>query len=244
MGAQLKPIHGEIRADSQIDPEVAEKLDKHAAAIRPKSEVVTKHDRMIQALLPRHFKMIELALEGKSVVQIAKELGMNKCSVSSVLKSPMIQNELARQRAERESKMIESENIRITGAMNILNAQADEAARTLGALLKSPDERIQLSSAKEILDRVLDKKTGEQGGPKVMIQADQLQLLNLSIKESLGRLSIPAIETKPVASSTADTITTQGEADATERSRGTEPIPGIQFPDPETTVGESEPRES
>jgi hypothetical protein len=91
---------------------------------------------------------------------------------------------------------------------------------------------------------VLDKKTGEQGGPKVMIQADQLQLLNLSIKESLGRLSIPAIETKPVASSTADTITTQGEADATERSRGTEPIPGIQFPDPETTVGESEPRES
>lgn len=239
MGAQPKPIHGEIRPDSQIDPEVAEKLDEFAAAIRPKSEVVTKHDRMIQALLPRHFKMIELALEGKSVVQIAKELGMNKCSVSSVLKSPMIQNELARQRAERESKRIESENIRITGAMNILNAQADEAARTLGALLKSPDERIQLSSAKEILDRVLDKKTGEQGGPKVMIQADQLQLLNLSIKESLGRLSVPAI-----ASSTADTTTTQGEADATERSRGTEPTPGIQFPGAETTVGESKPRES
>lgn len=243
MGAQPKPIHGEIRPDSQIDPEVAEKLDEFAAAIRPKSEVVTKHDRMIQALLPRHFKMIELALEGKSVVQIAKELGMNKCSVSSVLKSPMIQNELARQRAERESKMIESENIRITGAMNILNAQADEAARTLGALLKSPDERIQLSSAKEILDRVLDKKTGEQGGPKVMIQADQLQLLNLSIKESLGRLSVPAIASS-TADSTADTITTQGEADATERSRGTEPAPGIQFPDAETTVGESEPRES
>lgn len=239
MAGTERPLVDELVDDRQISDELETEMDERAATIRPKSEVTTKHDRMIQALLPRHFKMIELALQGHAVNKIAEILGMNKCAVSSVLRSPMIQNELARRRAELQLQTIEKENLATTGAMNILNEQADRAARTLGSLLDSCDERIKLSSAKEILDRVLNKN-GDEGQPRIMIQADQLQMLNVSIKESLGKRSANLFQVQQPSQPTDQAYLSfsEGVSDATERCAGspesdTDFGPGTVFADAE-----------
>jgi len=137
----------------------------------------------LQRLLPRHFRILELCLEGFSKKDIAGAIGMTPQAISLITNSPLFQDELARRRAERN---IEADDRSVGGVVEsrrLLEEASAAAAQTAIDLLGSEDERVQLSSANSILDRVFNKEEG--AGPSgLTINVDQLKVLQIAIQES------------------------------------------------------------
>ena len=80
--------------------------------------------------------------QGKTSAALAKELEISEQTASNWLKDPMVQQLITDAQVERWQ---EAQNM-------LLNVQK-MAVQTLVVLLKSDDERIRLSAAKEILDQ-------------------------------------------------------------------------------------------
>ena len=59
----------------------------------------------LKKLLPRHYRILELCLDGKNYKDIAKEIGLTQRAISNITNSPIFQNELARRRKERDIKL-------------------------------------------------------------------------------------------------------------------------------------------
>jgi len=140
----------------------------------------------IQRLLPRHFKIIELALAGHNNKTIAEVVGMSPSGVATVLNSPLVQSELARERERnRESEVMHLDREATLGkARSILEQATEKAAKVHEILLESPDPTIQLRAADKILDRVFGKDKDERRSAVINISAEQVQLLTLALKES------------------------------------------------------------
>ncbi len=58
----------------------------------------------LKKLLPRHYRILELCLDGKNRKDIAEEVGLTPRAVTNVTNSPVFQNEFARRRKERNKK--------------------------------------------------------------------------------------------------------------------------------------------
>jgi hypothetical protein len=139
----------------------------------------------ISRLLPRHFRIVELALEGMHTNEIAAAMGMHPQSISLILNSTLVQEEMSRRRSARE---IATDDAALDGTLAVrkhLEDSAMDAARTQSMLLESESDSIKLGASNSILDRVLGKSNGESGGTKVMIlvQGD-IDRLNLALVES------------------------------------------------------------
>lgn len=153
----------------------------------------------IQTLLPRHFKIIDLASAGHDSRTIAQTLGMQPATISMILKSPLVQAEIARIRADnREASVLGMDRDAVLGkARSILEQACEKAAKKHEELLESPDASIQLRAASSILDRVYGK-TGEQRSSLVVnITGEQIQLLSLALKESDNARFLPTHSPRP-----------------------------------------------
>jgi hypothetical protein len=136
----------------------------------------------IERLLPRHYKIIELASEGHSRKDIAQVLQMTPEAIGQILNSPLVQNQLAEIRAKREK--IRDENLArgVHKAQQILEDASAQAAQTHVELLGHEDARIRQVSANAILDRVLENKSNQN--TVVVIEAEKLQVLQIALQES------------------------------------------------------------
>lgn len=135
----------------------------------------------IESLNPRHYKILDLCVRGKTAKQIADYLEMTPKQVSIVLGSPGFQHQFAIRRAKYEQtaddKHIEAED----SATMILKEAARDAADKMKSLLTSEDETISLRSATAILDRTGHHKTESRAGrgsqTAIFINAEQAQVI-------------------------------------------------------------------
>lgn len=146
----------------------------------------------IQRLLPRHFKIVELAAAGHTYTTIARILGMNPRSVGLILRSPLVQPELARMRGRlNDSEILKLDREATLGkARSILESSALKAAQRLNDLMDSKDDSVSLRAADKILDRVFGR-SDENRGAVVNITNEQINLLVTAMKESEHETKLP-----------------------------------------------------
>lgn len=140
----------------------------------------------IERLLPRHFRIIELALTGMNQADIAAELKMTPVAITYILSSPIVQNEIARRRRALEKKADEAHSLGITRAKSILEENAHKAAQLHVDVLENEAEetRTRQLSANAILDRVYGARGGTDQQSVTVINAEQVQLLQVALSES------------------------------------------------------------
>ena len=136
----------------------------------------------IARMLPRHFKMLELAIEGYGAKEIAQALDCTPQSVSLVMRSPLFQSEIARRRDMREKVQDDVAASTVVEARAKLDSLAVEAVDVQGKLLNSEDDGVALRASDSILKRVLDTHDGVEGA--VNLSVESLQILQLSVRES------------------------------------------------------------
>lgn len=157
----------------------------------------------IQRILPRHYRIIEMAAANHDAKVIAEALEMNVGSVKILLKDPLVQSEIARRKAADDTTEIMGmdRNAAMGKARSILEQASIKAAGVHEQLLESPDGSIALRAAKQILDRVFGEK--EKGSHQVFnITAENVSLLNLALKESDNvRKHAPTADEAPALSS-------------------------------------------
>jgi hypothetical protein len=137
----------------------------------------------VKRILPRHRRIIEMALDGMDYKGIAEGCGMSPRSVSLILKSPLVACELSRRRADIERKRDEGRVREVDQARELLERKSLEAAERTVSLLESGDDSVALRAADRILDRVLgDGKDG--GGNVVLIDASESNNLKVALMES------------------------------------------------------------
>jgi len=141
----------------------------------------------INRLLPRHFKILDLALQGLSRTQIAERMEMSPVGVGLILNSPKFQDELARRRTEIDKKSDEGLATNLANAKEILSNAAEDAAQVHVDLLNSEDDRVKQFSANQVLDRVGLARAEKGGGGDfnvAVINAESLQVLQVALKEA------------------------------------------------------------
>ena len=153
----------------------------------------------LQRLLPRHYKILRLCIEGLTRKEIALGLSMSPEGVGLIINSPLFQDELAKHREVSMKDAREISNVQDVEAINILQEAASDAARKHVDLLNSDNDRTAQMSANSILDRVMaSDKNGVAG---IKIDQNVINLLQITInelKDDKGVSSAPPIEREDV----------------------------------------------
>lgn len=149
-------------------------------------------DHTVRRIMPRHFAIIDMVLAGHKNVVIAETLGMRPESVNLILRSPLVQAELARRRREDSTpEMMRMDKDAVLGkARSILEQATEKASLKLVELVDSPDASIQLRAAEKILDRVFGKDK-DTGAAVINITSEHVQLLSIALKESRDEVVKP-----------------------------------------------------
>ncbi len=140
----------------------------------------------IQRLLPRHFKIIDLAVAGHDTKVIAETVGMSTRAVTTILRSALAQQEIAlKRKAQGEAQILGMDRDATRGkAQSILEQASVRAAEKQVDLLQCPDPSIALRAADRILDRVFGKADETKKSLVVNITAQQVELITSALKES------------------------------------------------------------
>ena len=139
----------------------------------------------LQRLLPRHYKILSLCVEGLTRKDIALTLGMSPEGVGLIINSPLFQDELAKQRVV---SMQDARNLSVEkdqSALNIMQGAAVEAANVHVGLLESDNDRTAQMSANAILDRVLASDKQNVGAMK--LDSTVVNLIQITINELRGK---------------------------------------------------------
>ena len=139
----------------------------------------------LKHLLPRHYQILELCLQGFRSKDIAEAVGLTPQAISLITNSPMFQDALARRRADQQGNLDEETAQTEHEALDLLRKHSKDAAQVQVDLLEAPDGRLALASANSILDRVLGKAPAEAASAApVMVLAENIQILQIALKES------------------------------------------------------------
>jgi N-acetyl-gamma-glutamylphosphate reductase len=139
------------------------------------------HD--LTRLLPRHFKILDLALAGLAVKDIAQEVGVEPQTVSNVINSPIFQGELARRRQGLNAEVNSQLGSSISEARNLIEQKAKDAVGVHVELMQdSFDPAVRQRSASQILDLAFGKDAKAIAGVK--IDNCQINLLLQAVEES------------------------------------------------------------
>ena len=141
----------------------------------------------VQRLLPRHFKVIELAMAGHDSKTIAETLNIKPTTVALILKSPLVQHEISkRTKASTEETILGLDRDAFRGkVMGILEKATLKAAQVQEELLNNPNPTIALRASDSILDRVFGSRQDGGGAATVInITAENVALLHTALKES------------------------------------------------------------
>lgn len=161
-----------------------------------KDQRMSENDGTLKRIAPRHLKILELASEGMSNADIARQLGVCNGTVSLVLKNPLAQQTLSNRFGARVEVVQEEAARGESKAGEILRKASERSAERLTELVESCDERVARQSAVDVLDRVLSKP-GQGQGPQapMVINAEQVLILETVLRESMNsRSNAPMIE--------------------------------------------------
>ncbi len=140
----------------------------------------------LQKLLPRHYRILDLVLDGNlTIKEIAEAVGMTQMGVHVIRRSPTFQHELAMRRKSREESYDET-NVRDNlTALDLIHEKTAEAAEKIVDLMGSENESIALKSAVELLDRGgVPKETRSEQTNKTLVvtlSADDLDRIERTV---------------------------------------------------------------
>ena len=141
----------------------------------------------LKRLMGRHYMMIELFLQELSHKEIAERLNCTSQCVSLVFNSAIVQQQLARRRADMEKSSNQANSVTLMDARHNLEQASVDAANVHIDLLRSGDESVQQRSANAILDRVgIGTQTQADKGQAIVIEADTVNLLSIAAGECLS----------------------------------------------------------
>ena len=138
----------------------------------------------LKTLNPRHYKIIELCLRGKTNKQIADELSMTSNAVSIITSSPNFQREFAIQKVILDERKIDSIAVE-SSVKNTVEEKLKEATRDavdkLTKTINSDDESLAMKAALEVLDR---------GGHPKSTKVENVETLHVNLSdEAADRLA-------------------------------------------------------
>lgn len=136
----------------------------------------------LKKLLPRHFRIMELLLDGLSFKDTAETVGMSPAAIQMIARSPLFQEELARRRRDTQQSLDQTRSQAQIDAQAVLNDNARRAAETHAELLDDDDPSIRQRSAESILDRVFGKGESKPSAV-VQVNAETFQLLKIALDE-------------------------------------------------------------
>lgn len=117
------------------------------------------------ALSQRHREIIRLAFLGRTQVEIAERMSMDKTSIRHILRSPLAQAELARLNSKAETILVNTP-LRVALDKDLRDA-ATESLRLNRSVLSDPsvDMRVRTKTAAHFMDRIIfaegpDEKEG------------------------------------------------------------------------------------
>ena len=138
----------------------------------------------INRLTNRHLAMMELYLQGKTPDEIALATGGNAVVVRAVCRQPLFQDAVAKRRRSESRTQGDADASAAAKAQVVFDRNAEGAAEKHVEFLHHEDARVAQASANAILDRVYAKGGQGQGrAPVTVINAEQLQVLNLALSE-------------------------------------------------------------
>lgn|SRR5262245_22348637 len=108
-----------------------------------------------QAISQRHREIIRLAFLGRTNVEIAERMSMDRASIGLILRSPLAQAELARMNAKAEAVLVNTP-LRVALDKDLRDA-ATESLRLNRAILADPkvDMRVRSKTAQHFMDRII-----------------------------------------------------------------------------------------
>ncbi len=150
----------------------------------------------IQRMLPRHYSILELVLDGFGPKEIAEVVGMSKEGVGQVIMAPIFQNELANRR-QKQTRAFEDNRVKdVSAAKKRLEELAIEAVETHAELM-GPDHKpeVRQRSADAVLSKVYPRGIDGSGGENsplagvTIITLGDLKSLQVALRES-GRAPV------------------------------------------------------
>jgi len=159
----------------------------------------------IQKLNQRHYKILDLYIQGLSTKEIAKTIGLTKEAISMIIGSPSFQHEAAIRRKNYEETLDEKLAEQTSQASKILAEHAAEAATTLVEVMNTGSPGVRVRSAEAILDRTgHSRKTQSENNDSTIInlKREDVELLNETLK--LEKEIIETTKPKEVVSETVN----------------------------------------
>jgi hypothetical protein len=147
-------------------------------------------DNGIKRFLQRHFKIIDLVIEGKTDTDIAKELGMSRQQVCNITNSPAFQHQLSLRREKSETVhdavVAQQAAIGLESVQKKIADAASDAAQAIIKQLGSESEVTVRRAAQDILDRagyVATRKVETSNKSLVVVMDEELLKRLEKIKE-------------------------------------------------------------
>jgi len=164
----------------------------------------------IQKMLPRHFKLLELFLEGNDRKTVAQAVGMTPEGVGLIYNSPIFQHEFALRRKQRNEKQDAVGVEFLRKARSKIEELTEDAVGVHEEIMRGEDgvdPRTRQMSAEAILDRAFGKpappmterNTGRHGSPAgvIVLTSEKIDTLQLALGEAFEENEKPFIAPPP-----------------------------------------------
>lgn len=141
---------------------------------------------VLQRLLPRHLKIMDLHLEGLSYQDIATRVSLKKRQVANIVNSPVFQQALAIRRSKIEDNVDEHLIKTQESVLDIIKENTFAAVDKLVDLMSSDNDSVARQSANDILDRGGFPKVQRQEQDTtttLILEDDQAKILAQTLKE-------------------------------------------------------------
>lgn len=141
---------------------------------------------VVQRLLPRHHRIIDLHLQGLSAKDIAQETGLKKRQVLNIINSPVFQSQLSLRRSKIEDQVEETILKAQDDVLETLKKNTLSAVNRLVEISGSDNEAVARQAANDILDRGGYPKTSRQENDvsqTLILEDKQAQVIAEALKE-------------------------------------------------------------
>ena len=104
-------------------------------------------------LLPRHYEIQDLQIQGLNGKQISAATGLSYRQVMNLINSPNFQHELSLRRSKTEAQVDETILRQADAVQDVIKKQTLTAINKLTTLLDSPNDSVARQAANDILNR-------------------------------------------------------------------------------------------
>lgn len=147
----------------------------------------SKHNKNLRSLTPRHYKILDLTIQGLPRKEICERVEISPRQLSTLYNSPSFKHQLAVRREKFEEKYDERVMQKNDEVEDTLRKSAQKAAEKMVGLIQSQDPKIAMRSAEQVLDRtgygaIKKDGSGQSSNVNITINGDKLAVLTETLE--------------------------------------------------------------